>query len=67
MQGRSELSYWMKDSTIITLAFMGLCVVVLGCLSLLIMCGHDGDLVKAMIGIAVAVFGGNFWHLFKKH
>jgi len=66
MQGISEQSYWMKDSTIITLAFLGLCALVMGCLALLILCGHDGALVKAMIGISVAVFGGNFFHLVKR-
>ena len=66
MLGRSPENYWMKDSTIITLAFMALCVVVLGCMSVLIMCGHDGVLIKAMVGIATAVFGGNLWSLIRR-
>jgi len=53
----------MRDSTIITLAYLAVCVVVVLALVVCILCGHDGTLIRALIGIAVAVFGTNLWTL----
>jgi len=55
----------MRDSTIITLAYLGVCVVVVVALAACIMAGRDGILIKALIGISLAVFGTNLWTLIK--
>jgi len=58
----------MRDATIITLAYLGVCVVVTLGLVVCILAGHNGVLIKALIGISGAVFGTNLWALLKsKH
>ena len=53
----------MKDSTIIALAFLTVCCVILVCLTVMVACGHNGPLISAFIGIAALFFGGNIWTL----
>ena len=53
----------MKDSTIVALAFLALCGLILICLTVMVSCGRDGALVNAFIGIAAICFGGNLWSL----
>jgi len=63
MQDERHKEWLMRDSTIITLAYLAVCVVVTAALVTCILCGHDGMLIKALIGISVAVFGTNLWTL----
>lgn len=65
MQDLGDKGWLMRDSTIITLAYLAVCVVVTGALVTCILCGHDGALIKALIGISVAVFGTNLWTLIR--
>ena len=65
MLNKSPNEWLMRDSTIITLAYLGVCVVVTLGLVVCILCGHDGLLVRCLVGIAVAVFGTNLWHLIR--
>ena len=55
----------MRDSTIITLAYLVVCVVIALALVVCILCGHDGALIRALIGISAAVFGTNLWALIR--
>ena len=63
MQATNLRDWLMRDSTILTLAYLGVCVVVICALVVCILCGHNGTLIDALIGIAVAVFGVNLWTL----
>jgi hypothetical protein len=65
MQAEKPSDWLMRDATIITLAYLAVCVVVTGALVTCILCGHDGMLIKALIGIAIAVFGTNLWTLIR--
>jgi len=65
MQDASLRVWLMRDATIITLAYLAVCVVVIGSLVICILAGHDGNLIKALIGISVAVFGINLWTLIR--
>lgn len=65
MQAGNHREWLMRDATIITLAYLGVCVVVTLALVVCILAGHDGVLIKALIGISIAVFGTNLWALIK--
>ena len=65
MQAGNHREWLMRDATIITLAYLGVCVVVSSSLVVCILAGHDGILIKALIGISVAVFGTNLWALIR--
>jgi hypothetical protein len=65
MPDANHKDWLMRDATIITLAYLGVCVVVTLALVVCILAGHDGVLIKALIGIAVAVFGTNLWALIR--
>ena len=68
MLAGNHREWLMRDATIITLAYLGVCVVVTLALVVCILAGHDGVLIKALIGISVAVFGTNLWALIRsKH
>jgi hypothetical protein len=55
---------WTPD-LILKLAFLGVGVVIILCLTVLIACGHDGTLVDALIGISAVIFGANAWQVGK--
>ena len=65
MLNRSPNEWLMRDSTIITLAYLGVCVVVTLGLVTCILCGRDGILIRCLAGVSVAVFGTNLWHLIR--
>ena len=65
MLNRSLNEWLMRDSTIIVLAYLAVCVVVTLSLIICILCGHDGILIKCLAGIAIAVFSTNLFHLIR--
>ncbi len=65
MQVTNNRDWLMKDATIVTLAYLAVCVVVILGLVVCILAGRDGVLIKALIGIAIAVFGTNLWTLIR--
>ena len=65
MLAGNHREWLMRDATIITLAYLGVCVVVTLGLVVCILTGHNGVLIKALIGISVAVFGTNLWALIR--
>ena len=65
MLAGNRRDWLMRDRTIITLAFLGLCALLVLCLTTLKLCGYDGTVTKCLIGIAAVCFGANFWSLVK--
>jgi hypothetical protein len=65
MLDANHKDWLMRDATIITLAYLGVCVVVTLGLVVCILAGHNGILIKALIGVAIAVFGSNLWALIR--
>lgn len=48
---------------VLRLAFLGVGVVIILCLTVLIAFGHDGALVDALLGISAVIFGANVWQV----
>ena len=53
---------WTPD-LIVKLAFLLVGVVIILALVVCILCGYDGKLVDALIGVATVVFAANVWKI----